>query len=88
MSPEDAQDDKGAEALDKESGRQCASPLCAGARHSTINLLAAARVLVNAHQLLSEWDALHHGCMALIKDIDSQGGTSCGCSGYSARRGG
>ena len=73
VSPGDAQDDMGAEALGNESGWRCVSPLRAGAHHYTFNLLAATRVLVNAHPLLSEWDSLHHGYMALTKDIGAPG---------------
>ena len=74
MPPGVAQDDKGAAALGEEPGRQCASPLCAGAHHySTVNRLAAACILVNVHPLLSERDALHHGRAAHIEEIGAPG---------------
>ena len=73
MPPGAAQDNEGAMALGQDSGQRCASTLRASARHSTVNRLAAARVLVNAHLLLSDWDTLPHGRAALIKEIGAPG---------------
>ena len=70
MLPGGAQEHKGAATLGKESGWRCASPLCAGALHSTVNQLIAARVLVNVHPLLSKQNAFHHGRAAHIKETD------------------
>ena len=71
--PGAAQDNEGAMALGQDSGQQCASTPRASARHSTVNRIAAARVLVNAHLLLSDWDTLLHECAALIKKIGAPG---------------
>ena len=43
------------------------------AHHSTVKWLAAARVLVNVHPLLSEWDALHHRRAVRIEEIGAPG---------------
>ena len=42
-------------------------------RHSTVNRLAAACVLINVQPLPSERDALHHGRAMLIHEIDVLG---------------
>ena len=73
MPPRAAQDEKGAAALRKESGRQCASPLRSGARNSTVNQLAATRIIVNVHPLLSKRYTLHHRRAAHIEEINAPG---------------
>ena len=73
MPPRAAQDDKGTAAIGEELGRQCVSPFRAGAHHFTVNGIAAALVIVNVHPLPSKRDALHHGHIAYIKEIDTPG---------------
>ena len=73
MPPRAAHDDKGTAAIGEELGRQCVSPFRAGARHFTVNGIAADLVLVKMHPLPSKRDALHHGRAALIEEIGAPG---------------